>query len=499
MKNEKHLFTDYHRYSGAKVHTDFIKKPLPKIIQGGMGVGVSNWRLAQAVSRTGQLGVVSGTALDQVLARRLQQGDPAGDIRRALAHFPCRKTARRVLEAFFVPNGKTAGKPYRVSPMLEMDSGRLPLELCITANFAEVFLARENHENPVGINYLEKIQLPHLAALYGAILAGVSVVIMGAGIPLGIPSVLEALSRNQTAGYSIDLRDDDGAVRSVQQVFDPAEFFKNPPLPPAGRPDFLPIVSSETLASILLRKAPGLIDGFIVEGSTAGGHNAPPRGRTVLNRNGEPVYGKRDRPDLSAFRKTGLPFWLAGSAGSAQALRQAEAEGAVGIQAGTAFALCTESGLLPEIRRTLIQTALEGNDRIKTDPLASPTGFPFKVADLENSLSDDAVYQNRKRICDIGILRQIYLRADGVIGYRCPAEPVAAYIAKGGQEKDTLGRKCLCNALSANIGIAQTLPDGHSEPALITMGDDLKNISQFCTTEHPDYSAADVIRILLAG
>ena len=45
---------------------------LPKIIQGGMGVGVSSWRLARAVSALGQLGVVSGTALDQVLARRLQ-------------------------------------------------------------------------------------------------------------------------------------------------------------------------------------------------------------------------------------------------------------------------------------------------------------------------------------------------------------------------------------------------------------------------------------------
>ena len=36
-----------------------------------MGAGVSNWRLAQAVAKLGQLGVVSGTALDLVLARRL--------------------------------------------------------------------------------------------------------------------------------------------------------------------------------------------------------------------------------------------------------------------------------------------------------------------------------------------------------------------------------------------------------------------------------------------
>lgn len=45
---------------------------LPALIQGGMGVAVSSWPLALAVSAAGQLGVVPGTALDAVLARRLQ-------------------------------------------------------------------------------------------------------------------------------------------------------------------------------------------------------------------------------------------------------------------------------------------------------------------------------------------------------------------------------------------------------------------------------------------
>ena len=53
-----------------------------------MGVAVSNWRLAKAVSMTGNLGVVSGTMLDTVMVRRLQDGDPGGDVRRALAAFP---------------------------------------------------------------------------------------------------------------------------------------------------------------------------------------------------------------------------------------------------------------------------------------------------------------------------------------------------------------------------------------------------------------------------
>lgn len=54
---------------------------LPKVIQGGMGVGVYNWRLAPAVSRLGQLGVISGTALDQVLVSRLADRDEGGYMR----------------------------------------------------------------------------------------------------------------------------------------------------------------------------------------------------------------------------------------------------------------------------------------------------------------------------------------------------------------------------------------------------------------------------------
>lgn len=57
----------------------------PSIIQGGMGAGVSNWKLARAVSSAGQLGVVSGTALDTIMIRRLQDGDLDGAMRRAFA------------------------------------------------------------------------------------------------------------------------------------------------------------------------------------------------------------------------------------------------------------------------------------------------------------------------------------------------------------------------------------------------------------------------------
>jgi nitronate monooxygenase len=218
-----------------------------------------------------------------------------------------------------------------------------------------------------------------------------------------------------------------------------------------------------------------------------------------LNDQGEPVYGPRDEVNLAAFRELGKPFWLAGAYGSAEGLQRALAEGASGVQVGTAFALCEESGLVPEVRRELIRLALAGKARVRTDARASPTGFPFKVAELPGTLSDDAVYQKRKRICDLGFLRQLYRRADGAIGYRCAAEPVAAYVAKGGKIEDTVGRKCLCNSLIANVGAPQRLADGTEEKMLITLGDDLAGVGRFCTPEHLDFSAADVIRVLLGA
>ncbi|HTV02875.1 MAG TPA: hypothetical protein VMF13_20165, partial [Luteitalea sp.] len=160
---------------------------LPELIQGGMGVAISDWRLARATARAGALGVVSGTALDQVLARRLQDGDPDGDVRRALEAFPEPAVAERVWQRFYIEGGKAAHASYVTLPLLTTTMTRDQAQLCVVANFVEVWLARRGHHGVIGINYLEKIQTPHLPSIYGALLAGVDVVLMGAGIPLRIP------------------------------------------------------------------------------------------------------------------------------------------------------------------------------------------------------------------------------------------------------------------------------------------------------------------------
>src|SRR5690606_226084 len=236
-------------------------------------------------------------------------------------------------------------------------------------------------------------------------------------------------------------------------------------------------------------------DGFVLETPVAGGHSAPPRGRMALDERGEPVYGPRDAPDLAKVAAIGLPFWLAGGYGTADGLAAALAAGADGIQVGSAFALCRESGLDPALRERLLRGALDGTLTVRNDPLASPTGFPFKVADVPGTLADPAVYDARPRLCDLGYLRIPYEKTDGAIGYRCPAEPVDVYVRKGRPAEETEGRRCLCNGLLAAIGLGQHRPDGYAEPPLLTLGQD----TGFLAGLPRDHSAADVIERILVG
>jgi NAD(P)H-dependent flavin oxidoreductase YrpB (nitropropane dioxygenase family) len=247
----------------------------------------------------------------------------------------------------------------------------------------------------------------------------------------------------------------------------------------------------------LARKANGRVDGFVVEGPSAGGHNAPPRGDKRLNERGEPIYGEKDAVDLEKLAGLGLPFWLAGGTGRPGEIEKARKEGGVGIQVGTLFAYCRESGLVEGLKRTVLDLCASGKVDVRTEDRASPTGFPFKTVDLQTSLSCEETYESRKRVCDLGYLRVPFRMENGRIGYRCPAEPIRTFMAKGGAEADTRGRKCLCNALLANVGHPQPRGDGVEEAPLLTSGDDLRNLQEFLKGR-TSYTARDVIDYLLS-
>ena len=471
----------------------------PLLIQGGMGIGVSNWKLAQEVAREGQLGVISGVGLDIVLARKLQDGDPDGDYRRALAAFPFKRAAEKILNTYFQEGGIEHKHEYKPVPMFTIEPKQELLELTVAANFAETWLAKEGHNGLVGVNYLEKIQLPAMASLYGAMLAGADYVIFGAGVPVEIPGIIEKFVHNEPASLLLHV-EDAGKENQFYTHFDPVTVFKADlhHMPQLKRPKFLPIVSSNILASVMATRSTGTVDGLIIEEYSAGGHNAPPRGKLTFNEFGEPLYSEKDLVNTDKLKQLGLPFWLAGSYGEPGRLQSAIERGAAGIQVGSAFALCKESGIFPELKQKILDMIKLGESKIFTDPQASPTGFPFKVLSLIDTLSEKATFLGRNKVCNMGYLRQMYMKEDKTIGYRCPAENRIAYVKKGGKLEDTLMKRCLCNALFATVGMPKKYANGYLEKSLVTLCSNLEMIKGLLAQRN-SFSAKDVIDAILFG
>lgn len=472
-----------------------VASELPEIIQGGMGIGVSGWQLAAAAARAGALGVVSGVALDTTMVRRLQDGDPGGHLRRAFEAFPSQEIAQSVLERYLNPNGRTPGQPYRLLARPSLAPRKERQWVSVLAAFAEIHLAKSaaHGHGAIGVNFLEKVQLGNPAAAYGAILAGVDTVLVGAGIPARFPEMLRRLARHERFELPVDV---EGARdHHYSLAIDPLSLLGRP-LVDLDPPSFLAIVSSHTLASFLARDALTRPDGFVVESPVAGGHNAPPRGQLKLDARGEPIYGARDAADFSQLSALGLPFWIAGGQSSQTSLATAKQAGARGIQVGTLFALCEESGLAERLRIEVLESLALGRLHVRSDARASPTGFPFKVAELDSTMSEPHDYDSRPRSCDLGYLRTAYVTPEGTVSYRCSAEPVASFARKGGDEADAAGRLCLCNGLVSNIGLAQTRRGGYVEPPAVTLGADTAGAAEMLRLHPQGWSAGDVVAFL---
>jgi len=70
-------------------------------------------------------------------------------------------------------------------------------------------------------------------------------------------------------------------------------------------------------------------------------------------------------------------------------------------------------------------------------------------------------------------------------------------MAKGGKSEDLLGKKCLCNALLSNIGLAQIRKNGYVENPLVTSGDGIQTIGRFLGTRQ-SYKTKEAIAWLLS-
>jgi NAD(P)H-dependent flavin oxidoreductase YrpB (nitropropane dioxygenase family) len=505
-----------------------------KLIQGGMGVYVSNWRLAKAVASAqpgATVGTVSGTALDVVYVRLLQLGDPGGHVRRALGAFDemfGSGIGRKIVDRYLIEGGKAPDARFRSAPMqvVHAENGGMVLpapagspttialtldaeiiELLIATGFAEVWLAKEGHGGNVFINFLNKIEAPLVYTMYGAMLAGVDGIIVGAGNPDGLPAVRTRLAGHQPVSTHLSVLYRD-ASEDFAITFDPKQIDQGRlATQPLRRPAFLAIVSLEDLVEALAASDSEAPDGFIIENYTAGGHNANPVGPLRRDELGQPIYGDQDIPDLDAIRAVGIPFWLAGGYGSHGQLQAAIATGALGVQVGSVFALSEDSGMKPEYRSAILNEMKKGADdaALVRTTIFSPTGFSFKVVQLEGTLSEDEVYAGRRRFCDLGLLQQLGLTKPGADGerklfQRCPAGPIDAYLNRRGLERNTEERRCLCNGLLACVGLGQvkevqgTLVE---EPAIVTLGDHLEDARRLSRNGQTRYWAKDVVADIL--
>lgn len=467
---------------GSEIH----QNPLPELIQGGMGVGISNWELARSVAVAGEkldkrvLGVVSGTGLPILMVNRLQRRDPNAIM--ALEAFDP-VIANEIFDEYLAPEGKKLNR-YKIPPKPEVlvngtdeMKGKMT-KLAVASAFSEVWLAKQGHSGPIGINLLEKIQLMPLPTILGAMIAGVDTVLVGAGIPNQIPDILENFSKNQTATYRLDIQN---SKEKYLLSLDPGEFI--PEGTELKKPEFLAIISHHLLAMMLAKKEG--VSGFVIEGPEAGGHNAPARSKE-FDEKGQPVYGEKDKPNLGIIMEKGKPFWLAGS--YAGKLREAQGLGAVGVQVGTAFALSEESGIENNAKRLMRKKIREGTLDVITSAVASPTGFPLQLVQLEGSLTDKEVYEGRKRVCSAGYLVEASQNKDGDIVFSCPAEPQAAFVRKGGDIEMTEGKMCICTGSVASSGHGQI-----GEERFFTLGKDLSPVADLLK-EHPDgYRAEDVV------
>ncbi|MCR4306999.1 MAG: nitronate monooxygenase [Candidatus Berkelbacteria bacterium] len=481
-----------------------------QILQGGMGVGVSFWKLPRAVALRGQAGTVSGTGAALVVPRLLQEGDKDGSIARAKAAFPIPELAQMVWDRYYHEDGIVQNKQYKSIPMPDHEPKELKRALLIFSSFAAVYLAKEGHKGLIGINLLEKLQAPHLYEALGAMLADVDFFAVGAGIGDQFPKMIDDFYRLEVASYNIDVKSGDGYdPGTYEMTFDPKTVISRQDFQRLGieKPPCLFIVSTPLAAKAILRGMKGVLpDGFVVEGDRAGGHNARPRGDFPLNDRGEPVYNleKKDNPDYEYFRDLGLPFWIAGESCSPEALQRALDLGACGVQIGTAFSFSRESGILLEIKQRSVRDGLDGKYDVYTSLTASPTGYPFKMVMRKGTLWELKVYEDRIRICDIGYLREAFWKKDKngnkTIGWRCSSEPIEDYLGKGGQIEKTVGSVCVCNGLMATIGLGQYRKnEGRREPQLITSGDDIRFLQHLQDKLGPDglYGAGDVIDYVL--
>ncbi len=329
------------------------------------------WALARAVSRLDNSAWFSGTALAVVLARRLQLGDPGGELRLALSRFPFPEMADRVLADFFIPHGKPADAPFKLTPMPTLQPRPGLVELTVVANFVEVFLARQGHSGPVGINYLEKIQLPTLASLSGRCSRAWTMCSWGRGFPAPFPASWTRLPAANRLNCAWNV---EGALPGEDHftTFDPQAFCRAAPRRSSNVRSFS--------ASCHRRRWPLPWRKRPAGGWTASSSRVPPLAATMrpprgpLQLSAKPAsrfYGERDVPELEKIRALNRPFWMAVLMAGLASWRRRNGW-APRASSGHRVCLREESGLdHADLKRQVLELSRQGRAKV----FHRPAGF----------------------------------------------------------------------------------------------------------------------------
>jgi nitronate monooxygenase len=457
-----HFVSPDTEYKLRRTHTSMhnLIDAMPRLIQAGMGVRISSAQLANATARLGALGVVSGVGLRHVVIEEVRAGNE--EVIEAASTFPLGQYVEELLA--FAPGEANHN---RSAPMDVPDPERAarPRRLSAISAYTEVVRARKGHHGKVGINVMWKCALTVLPTIYGAMLAGVDALLCSAGVPMELPGILRSIRAGEDLAYA-PLSGTGTHVR-LEIAADRAASLLASTKPPR----MMPVLSNYALPKRILdvweREYAGARPfAFILENHQAGGHNAPPRNKTD--------FGEQDEIDgyFDKVRGLGVPIYVAGAfpgGGTHADLARWMERGAYGIQVGSRFALCEESGMRRDLKDQVIEGNARGETQVRTDQRVSPTGYPFKYVPLPNTMADRTLYEQRRRICNRGYLLQSRFETlpDGTVKetYLCPGMPARQYVKLGGSPEDLTDRICLCNALLSTAGFFTA-----SEPPLVTLG-----------------------------
>ena len=159
----------------------------------------------------------------------------------------------------------------------------------------------------------------------------------------------------------------------------------------------------------MLRRASGRVDGLIIETP----HRRRPQrapARQASTHPGRRAHLWRTRPGEHRRSARTWRAFLAGrrirKPGKTRRSRLPRARPA--YRSAQPLRSAKNPAFVPTSRSRLLAQAAAGTAEVFTDPLASPTGFPFKVAQLAGTSSAAEVYEERNRVCDLGFLREAY-------------------------------------------------------------------------------------------